>query len=238
MGGGKGGQSQSPQFAPAQSQADFDYLQQNPDVAASGMNPYWHYQMYGIHEGRQYGQPPPSEESFGMENPFEGLFKQMEDQRQSEYAEQQRLAEQAAEQQRIAEGRAHLDELFAGKLDAANRAKTEVEAQITNELAHAATHGLDYAVTDQERADRINNLFGDYWSEGQETDISNYTRDFGDSKHVWTLPIVRGTKPGSATGALQDVKVGGPVSGPKGGTVLTDEEEDTTAEKDKTLLGV
>jgi hypothetical protein len=28
------------------------YLQQNPDVAASGINPLLHYQEYGWHEGR------------------------------------------------------------------------------------------------------------------------------------------------------------------------------------------
>ena len=41
---------------------DFDnatYLELNPDVAAAGVDPAWHYLAWGVAEGRHYRTPPP-----------------------------------------------------------------------------------------------------------------------------------------------------------------------------------
>lgn len=229
--GSKG--SSSAQNAPATSKEDFDYFNRYPDVQEAGMNPYYHYLKYGQAEGRTYGAGAPSGE--GMFDALGGMMEMLMRQKEDAAVEQKRLNEEYAEKQRRATGTAQLDELFSTKLSAAQQAQAEVDKQITDEIAHASVRGLDYAVTPEQKTARINNLFGSYWSEGQESELTQYASEFGTNKHVWTLPIVRGEAAGG-TGALPpEVKVGGKVQrGGSGSTVLTEDEEDKTA---STILG-
>lgn len=170
---------------------------------------------------------------------FGGMMEAMSRQREEAALKQAQLDEQYRLEQERALGLAELDKLFSTKLDAANRASTEVETQIQDEMSHASVRGLDYAITPEEKQERINNLFGDYWAESQELAIQDYTSRYGSDKHVWKLPIVRGEKAGSEGALTPDgQKVGGKVpkgaAGGGGTTVLTEDEE---AKKDTTILG-
>jgi len=232
MGGGKKGNDGSK--APNVSSFDKDYANRYPDVAASGMNSYYHFLTYGQNEGRTYGEAPKSS-SAGFEAPFKGIMDSMAKQQAQMKAEADAANAAYAEQQRVAQGTAYLDQLFSTKLDAATRAASEVDKQITDELAHASVKGIDYAITPEEKQTRINNMFGDYWSESQEADFSTYAKDFGSTRHQWKLATVRGSGAGSSGALAPEVKVGGKVQ--KGaGTVLTGDEEEEEQES-TTLLG-
>ena len=159
--GGKSGSN--PQFAPASSAEDFDYLDRYPDVAESGMNPYYHYQAYGMNEGRTYGMSPSMPEF-----DFGSIFEALGEQQEAAYAQQEALAaEYAAQQQKALEeaermqGLASLDQVFGTKLDAANKAVADVNTQISDEAAHASVKGLDFAISEEEKQTRINNMFAD-----------------------------------------------------------------------------
>lgn len=181
----------------------------------------------------------PQPEAGGFDGVFEmfgGMMEAMARQRDEAAAKQSQLDEQYRAEQERAMGLAELDKLFSTKLDAANRATTEVEKQVGEEMAHAATRGIDYAITPEQKTERINNLFADYWSEGQEASIADYGSKYGTDKHVWKLPVVRGTGKGSEGALAQEgAKAGGKVTkgGPGTATVLTEEEKP----KDTTVLG-
>lgn len=183
-----------------------------------------------------YGGGGGFEGAFDM---FGAMMEAMGRQREEAYAKQAELDAQYKAEQERAMGLAELDKLFSTKLDSANRATSDVEKQISEEMAHAATRGIDYAITPDEKVERINNLFADYWSEGQENAIADYGSKYGSEKHVWTLPVTRGTGTGSE-GALpaEGEKVGGKVAkqGNPGTTVLTEDEEEVK-KKDTTILG-
>jgi len=232
--GGKSGSD--PSMAPAASAEDFDYLNRYPDVAESGLNPYYHYQKWGQAEGRTYGSAP-----MLPEFDFGAIFEALAGQQEAAYGRQEELAAQYASQQEKAlkeaeqmQGLASLDQVFGTKLDAANKAIADVNTQINDEAAHASVKGIDFAVTEEEKQARINNMFADYWSESSEAQFADLYGKWGagNTAYDWTLPVTRGT--GTDTeGALpkEGKKVGGPVKG--GATVLTEEDEESS----KTLLG-
>jgi hypothetical protein len=128
-----------------------------------------------------------------------------------------------------------LDQLFSSKLDAATRAASEVDKQISEEFAHARTRNLDYEIDDVQKQERINNLFADYWGEGQEAEFTDYSSKYATDKHKWTLSTVRGTGTASQGALPEATKVGGKVARPAS-TASTTLTEDETLEQ-STLLG-
>lgn len=227
--GGKSGQD--PAYAPASTPDDFAYLDMYPDVAESGMNPYYHYVKYGINEGRIWGQPVAMPEF-----DFEGIIEAISKQREEYTNTQNELNQQYALDAERAAGLLALDEAFSTKLDAANRAIEDVNTQIAEETAHAQTRGLDYSVDEAQKQERIDNMFADYWSESSDAQFNDLYSKWGagNKQYDWTLNVKRGTA-ASSKGALpkEGDKVGGKVARGAGATVLTDDEEAT----DKTLLG-
>ena len=199
MGGGKGGGDSSPQFA-GEPRANADYLSRYPDVSAYQGDPYGHYIQFGQFEGRTYGVDTevPSFEmpDFGSVGGFD----------QSAFeAEQERLR---AEQVR-AQDMANLDTLWGSRMDAADRAISDVTGQIDRELSNARLRGLDYAVTDEQRQTRVNNMFAAYWSEGDESKLGGLAGQYGNPEqdsglrgsielkggYEWEYDVIRGENP-------------------------------------------
>lgn len=234
--GGKN-QTTSPQFAAPATAEEYDYRDRYPDVAESGMNPYWHYQNYGKSEGRTYGM----QEEGGGGDPFAfmGDF-MMQFQMQQEALAQSNASLQSKYESEMkkAKGEAQLDDLFSSRLDAASKAISDTETTMNDELAHAAARGIDYAVTPEQKQERINNAFSAYWSEGQEAQYTDYMGQYGTDRHKWTLPVERGKK-ASTENALpeKDTQVGGTVKRQNPDkTILTGQaDEDNTIKK--TILG-
>ena len=108
---------------------------------------------------------------------------------QPDYAKINADAQAKAEQ---TDGENQIRSLFSNKFAAADKATSDVNTQIANEMAHAKTVGLDYSVDDVGKQTRINNVFADYWSSGDEQNLASLTQKYGNAGMEWNLPIVRG----------------------------------------------
>lgn len=235
--GGKN-QTTSPQFAAPATAEEYDYRDRYPDVAQSGMNPYWHYQNYGKNEGRTYGK---QQEEGGGGDPFSFMgdfMMNFQAQQEASAKAQADLQTKYETETKRAQGVAELDNLFSSRLDAASKAISDTETTMNDELAHAAARGIDYAVTPEQKQERINNAFSAYWSEGQEAQYTDYMSQYGTDRHKWTLPVERG-KAASTANALpdKDTQVGGAVKRQNpDNTILTGQANEDNSVK-KTILG-
>lgn len=146
------------------------------------------------------------------------------------------LQEQQAEAEQLA-GEAQVQDYFTRKLDAASRAADEINAAIANESAHAKLYGLDYVVDEGMKKERINNLFAQYWTEGDESTLGQLVKQWGNAGAEWSLEVVRGN-PGTPTDSVvsRERKAGAPVQRQTAAaaTVLGEEEKLNPA---KTALG-
>ena len=238
MGTGKGGTSASQ--APAASQYDFDYLNRYPDVAKNGMNPYYHYLRYGKAEGRTYGPAAPSGD-MGFGDAMSGIMESMMMVQQQQQEANARAQALYLKQQEEAQARTDMNSMFSTKLDAANQATATVENDIAQEMAHAKVNSLDYSITPEQKQERINNTFAGLWSEGQDTQLQSLVDKYDKKgEFSWTLPVVRGDNPVTATETpAEGPSAGSKVAkGKKTGTVLTTLPDDITlGSSSKTVLG-
>lgn len=125
---------------------------------------------------------------------------------------------QQAEAAAASQGRAQVSALYAAKFDAADKAINEVNQQVADEMAHAKLVGLDYNVDEASKQARINDIFANYWSEADESNLSSLIGQYGDSGYSWDLPVKRGTStadkakektPGESAGAAVKAKTKG-----------------------------
>lgn len=223
MGGKSGGSAVKSQPTTVEGQ---DYWDRYPDVAASGLNPYYHYEKYGKNEGRTYGSPPQQQEmGFGFEMPSFEMPKI------PDYSAMQANAQAEAEKRMAM---ANIDSLYRNKFAAANAAIDKVNSQIADEMAYAKVGGADYKMDENMRKERINNMFASLWSEGDESRLASLEGQYGSGGNRWTLDIVRGAK-ASDKGALEEKegeKAGGAVDPSKVlSKVLGGSTEDDEADK-------
>lgn len=199
---------------PAQTYEGQQYLTQYPDVAESGLQPYYHYQTYGQQEGREWGQPAPA---FGFEFPE---FRAPEFGGGQDFAAQQAQAQADAEK-RFAEGQ--IDQLYGLKFAAANQAAERINKQIAEEAGYARIGGADYQLSPEQKQERINNLFASLWSPEQESQLAGLEGQWGAAGNKWTSGIVRGVAPEEAGEGEEGAAAGGAV---KPGAVFGPKEEE------------
>lgn len=131
-----------------------------------------------------------------------------------------KLAEQQAEQKRQ-EALSQVSDLYSSKFDAADKATSDVNTQIADELAHAKTVGMDYSINDADKQKRINNAFANYWTQGQENQLNGLVSKYGNAGYNWDLPITIGTPTaGKKTDKTPGTPAGKPVRA-KGTAVST-----------------
>jgi hypothetical protein len=153
---------------------------------------------------------------------FSGMFEAMQapQQPQVDYAAQLAAQEEA---RRIAEGTAARDKLFSSYMDAAGTATDYVNSEINREMANAKLLGIDYAIDDEMKSQRISDYFATIWGEGEQAQLEGYMKDFGNPEGFTGFQITRGDgskyakQPGSET---QEA-----VSGGIKPTLATEEEE-------------
>lgn len=138
------------------------------------------------------------------------------------------FAKQKADAEKAA-GLAQVTDLYSKKFDAAEKATADVTQQIADEMGHAKVVGLDYTIDDATKQKRINDVFANYWGEGDESALSGLVGQWGDAGYAWDLPIVRGdaTK-GTTTDKTAGDKVGKKVKS-KGAKLSTAEDPLATA---------
>jgi len=180
------------------------YYEMYPDVAESGMNPYYHYTVYGQNEGRVWGQPSGGG-GFAFEMPEFNTGPTVD------YAAEQ--AKQQAEADRKY-AVSQIDSLYRQKFAAANQAVDKTDSTIAEEMGYAKTSGADYNYTPEQRKERINNTFASLWSEGDESKLQSLESQYGANGNRWTLDVVRGVakkqdeenKEGAEAGGAVDPK--------------------------------
>jgi hypothetical protein len=150
---------------------------------------------------------------------FSGVFEAPQ-QPQVDYAAQLAAQEEA---RRIAEGTAARDKLFSSYMDAAGTATDYVNSEINREMSNAKLLGIDYAIDDEMKGQRISDYFATIWGEGEQSQLEGYIRDFGNPTGFTGFSITRGDgskyakRPGSETQES--------VSGGIKPTLATEEEE-------------
>ena len=201
MGGGKGGGGSTAPVYQGEPRANADYFSRYPDVAAGWEgDPYGHYIQHGQFEGRTYGVQP---EGISFEMPDFGAFGGFD---QAAFdAEQQRMQQEQIRMQDLA----NLDTLWGSRMDAADRAISDVVGQIDREESNARQSGLDYEITDEQRQQRVNNMFASYWTGEDENRLGGLTKKYGNPEqdsglrgqielkggYNWEYDVIRGDEP-------------------------------------------
>lgn len=211
----------------AQTDAEKAYLEANPDVAAAGVNPFYHYVTYGAEEGRSWGEAPASTSTHAASTSTattsvksaEDILKEMG---------YPTYEESIAEQEK-AQGLSSRDELYAQYLNYADTALEYVNTLISQEAANAAVLGIDYNVTQAEKDTRVSNYFASIWGAGDQSRLEGLITDWGAPEGFTGFTVTRGdasavsrNTPGSTTVLSKSARM-----------PLTDEEEAPAG----TLLG-
>jgi len=129
--------------------------------------------------------------AFGLESAFSALAAQQEafNQQQEDYADT--LAEQQR-QAKIDAAVLERDNLYSSRMDAADAAVDFVNAQISQEQSNAALFNIDYKMSDELTAARINNYFATLWGEGDETQLANLMAEYGAPEGHQDFTVIRG----------------------------------------------
>ena len=130
-----------------------------------------------------------------------------------------------AEESANAQGLAQVSALYSAKFDAADKAITEVNQQVADEMAHARLVGLDYSVDEASKQARINDIFANYWSEADEGKLSGLIKQYGNAGYDWDLPVKRGkSKADAAKEKTPGDSAGKAIAAKTRGAKLTTEE--------------
>ena len=82
------------------------------------------------------------------------------------------------------------DTLFSGYMTAAESAVDYINQQINEERSNAALLGIDYQLTDEMKQQRINKYFDSLWGAGDELELDNLIKDYGNPTGfdgTWTI---------------------------------------------------
>jgi hypothetical protein len=125
-------------------------------------------------------EPAPGPDLSGIQRNFQ---RQLE-QQQRQFQEAQRRLEAERRQQEAERRRttnyAQIDDLWGARGSAVESAIADVDRAIRAEQDQAALVGLDYTMTDEQRQQRVSNLFAEYWSEENENRLLGLANQFGD----------------------------------------------------------
>ena len=135
-------------------------------------------------------------------------FQQMMQQTESDRAAKEEAARVAAERARREAGIKQRDQLFSERLTNASLATDYITNQLNEEASTARLMGVDFNVTDEQKASRISDYFATLWGEGSERQLESLIKEWGSPEGFsGTWDIVRGnaknfadqTKPGTST---------------------------------------
>lgn len=86
--------------------------------------------------------------------------------------------------------------LFSGYVTAADTAADYINNQINEERANAALLGIDYQLTDELKQQRINKYFDTLWGAGDELELDNLIKEYGNPTGFdgkWTIRRTKDT---------------------------------------------
>lgn len=117
------------------------------------------------------------------------------------------LAEQRAAAER-AQGENRRDMMVSEYMDSADLAANYVNSQITQEISNANLMGIEYEVTEENKAARVSNYFASIWGEGQDSEAKALVDKWGMAKGFEGFTLERGDASmatGTIEGTEQDV---------------------------------
>lgn len=228
--GGKNSDSGSAAMGGPKTYEGQDYLQRYPDVASSGMQPYYHFTQHGQAEGRTWGAAAEDPYAGLMEGMMMGMGSGGMGSSSADYEAAQKEAEQ-----KQAEGR--IDQMYTDKFAAANSAVDSVNKKIEQQMGYANVSGADYSVDEVTKQEMINDAFAGVWSAEQESELSGMEKEWGSSGNKWTSGIVRGVTSEDAE-AEEGESAGGRVTVFGAPASVSDDDEDKLGGTKQVLGGV
>ena len=109
--------------------------------------------------------------------------------------------------------------LFSGYMTAAESAVDYINNQINEERANAALLGVDYQLTDELKQQRINKYFDTLWGAGDELELDNLIKEYGNPTGFdgnWTIRRTKDTATDEAAPIPYEglMLAGGPIKEP------------------------
>ena len=109
--------------------------------------------------------------------------------------------------------------LFSGYMTAAESAVDYINNQINEERANAALLGVDYQLTDELKQQRINKYFDTLWGAGDELELDNLIKEYGNPTGFdgkWTIRRTKDTPADEAAPIPYEglMLAGGPIKKP------------------------
>lgn len=109
--------------------------------------------------------------------------------------------------------------LFSGYVTAADTAADYINNQINEERSNAALLGIDYQLTDELKQQRINKYFDSLWGAGDELELDNLIKEYGNPTGFDGNWSIRRTKDAPADDAVPIpyegiMTAGGPIKRP------------------------
>jgi hypothetical protein len=184
---------------------------------ASDLTNAW---LYGFDEASQASQPAFQMPVFEMPQ-FDSSSSQ-----QSQADFQAKLDAQAAENAKN-QAISQMNDLYANRMNAANAAVDFIHSTIAQEKSDAALMGVDYNITEEDTANRINNYFASIWGEGDESSLSQLMGEYGAPKGHTEFTVLRGDASGVGVGTEGKTTTVSSSKGmaPKKKTMITGVEE-------------
>lgn len=122
---------------------------------------------------------------------------------------------------------ARRDELFSERLTNASLATDYVTSQLKEEASTANLLGVDFNVTDEQKAGRINDYFATLWGEGSQKELDTLIKNYGGPDGFdgnWGVTRGNASNTTSTTQASADKTISTSRGVPKLATLATDEE--------------
>ena len=135
-------------------------------------------------------------------------FQQMMQQTEIDRQAKEEAARVAAKQARREAGIKRRDQLFSERLTNASLATDYITNQLNEEASTARLMGVDFNVTDEQKAARISDYFATLWGEGSERELEAQIKEWGaPDGFTGTWDIVRGNAKNFTNQAKPDTSV-------------------------------
>lgn len=210
--GSKSSNNSAPPPEPPLSAAGQAYLTNYPDVAADGgFNPWEHYNLLGKAEGRQWGETILSDQP---QQPAPTLLTQLQEFASGiggashEAASGLEAISSMREADRLTAGLNRRDSMYSDYLSAAETSVDFINEQIIQEQANADLLGIQYEVTDEQKAERISKYFSSVWGEGDQSTLEGLFGEFGDPEGFEGFSIERYQGDDEGGTVAQDTLIG------------------------------
>ena len=213
MGGSGGGSARADAQQRSYNEGYSAFQSGQPVTATDTNHPLYSYYQYGYSaaqaEARAAQQRQQSEQSMQA---MMAMMARAQQEQAAQFQQQMRQAEvdRAAKEEaaRREAGIKRRDTLFSERLTNASLATDYITQQLNEEASTARLMGVDFNVTDEQKAGRISDYFATLWGEGSERELESLIKEWGAPEGFsGTWDIVRGnaknftdqTKPDTST---------------------------------------